>query len=85
MLKKCGCKGCYYYEKTADEMFEKLGYMKNENVIAIDYVSTTVAMGETFHCIISFKKKSKLIEFGQLIMPEEIKAINKKCKELGWI
>lgn len=69
-------------EKTADELFKNLGYMKNENVNVIDYISTIIARGETFHCIISFKKKSKLIEFGQLIMPEEVKAINKKCQEL---
>lgn len=30
-VEKMGCKGCYYNELTADEMFEKLNYIKYDN------------------------------------------------------
>ena len=71
-------------EKSADELFEKLGYEKQENAFSIDYKSTIKAMGETFIRTISFKKKSKLVQVEQLLDGLELKAINKKVEELKW-
>ena len=69
----------------ADKMFEELGYKKYEYANMLDYICTQKTMGETFHFKISFLKTSKLIKFEQLIGMQELKAINKKCEELGWI
>lgn len=70
-------------EKSADEMFEKLGY--------IDYYETDIFfkyVGENKKEII-FNKIYKLIEYKHyefdFIDMQELQAINKKCKELGWI
>lgn len=67
---------------SADEMFEKLGYKK--------------LVGETTE-VFKLSRASKNIYFSKLINRiridgeydfidmEELQAINKKCKELGWI
>ena len=85
-------------EKTADEMFEELGYVKeeqkNEYATYIWYYQKNGA-NEEFG--IEFAK-SKFEEEGEIycvcysereeaiyINMQELQAINKKCQELGWI
>ena len=76
-----------YAEKTADEMFEELGYKKDiEYKFEIEYKKNDV--------YINFDKTkkefSKGIEFDnyygeKTVTMQELQAINKKCKEMGWL
>ena len=80
-------------EKTADEMFEELGYKKiEENDNSILYLSEKTLWRTRK---IRFWKDDKVI-FNDLLEDDkvissvqigmqELQAINKKCKELGWI
>ena len=72
-------------EKTADEMFEELDYKKQENETEIRYISGNTIMGDNFQFVIIFIKKLKVVGVKQLFNMQELQAINKKCKELGWI
>lgn len=72
--------------KNADEMFEELGYVKEEDDIEIKYHLCCS------HII--FNKISKYVisqanEWGndepEYIDMQELKAINQKVKELGWL
>lgn len=70
-------------ELSADEMFDELGYKisKNNNKeIEFTYCE------ETINFWLKEKEVSKDI-YGSIdfITIDELKAINKKCKELGWI
>ena len=79
--------GCYYNEKSADEMFEELGYemLFEDN----DYIQYEFE-GHYMDNEIKIDKKGKTIlkeyssEDSQEITMQELQAINKKCKELGW-
>lgn len=67
------------YEKSADQMFEELGYKKRENETWIVYISETKD--------IDFYIYGKTIEIengheSKPISIQELKAINKKCLEL---
>ena len=73
-------------ESKADEMFKRLGYEKEENDIETKYHLCCS------HII--FNKVSKYVisqanEWGndepEYIDMQELKAINEKCKELGWL
>lgn len=73
-------------EKTADEMFEELGYEKirdDERFIKYrkpfnnDYF---VMDKETKDFIKNFD-----FAYWKAVTMQELQAINKKCKELGWI
>lgn len=69
-------------EKTADEMFEELGLKKirNDNeAIIYDY-------SDNFGKLVEFSIKIKCIraDFFWFDM-DVLKAINKKCEELGWL
>lgn len=72
-------------EKSADEMFEEMGYIKYIYGDVIEYKNCT---DDT---IIGFDNEYKEIYVSQyntkyqVCTIEELKAINKKCKELGWI
>lgn len=70
-------------EPTADEMFEKLGYRKEKRYTnAITYFNCD----EDYE--ISFDLNLETIDldmFGGEISVRELKAINKKVEELGWI
>ena len=72
-------------EKTADEMFEELGYEKQNNPgMEIKYIKNE------FHIIRFWKPSQQIIKQDEQglymgINIEELQAINKKCKELGWI
>ena len=81
-------------EKTADEMFEELGYIKiKDTEIEVQYNYSAMIMGDICTHTILIAKKSKLI-FSRFndeskesmgIGMKELQAINKKCKELKWI
>ena len=67
----------------ADKMFEKLDYKKEyvkwEEDNAIHYISYS-----TNDTVIEFLLDSKYIDITNIININELKAINEKCKELGW-
>lgn len=74
-------------EKTADEMFEELGYEKIiESNVRIDYEKE----GQFFDKEIVFGLIDKIVcvELGTgesaNINVQELQAINEKVKELGW-
>lgn len=74
---------------TADEMFEKLGWEKNyEDEDIVEYLN------EERELDIDKKRKQFICRNWQIvsydydaeyITCDELKAINQKCKELGWI
>lgn len=82
-------------ELTADEMFEKLGYEKidKKGLKHIQYVrqiNKNTKENITFHK--TFKKVEVYFydyeDYEELTKPiamQELKAINKKAKELGWL
>lgn len=66
----------------ADEMFEKLGYYKDEGLYEIQYTSRDNQ--------ITFDKRNNTIiilsdDYDDKINVQELQAINEKVKELGWI
>lgn len=73
-------------EKTADEMFEGLGYYKDFDDMTHEYRKEKD--GDLFE--IDFWLEDKEIsknyyrDMGYITM-QELKAINKKVKELGWL
>ncbi len=88
-----GCRGCAYCEKSADEMFEELGFEKvidNEkevkyqykNIIMGDKIEHTIQIAKIGKIIFSYRddKNHQVMGFGK----KELKAINKKVEELGW-
>lgn len=86
---------CIGMEETADEMFEKLGYEKidKKGLKHIQYVrqiNKNTKENITFHK--TFKKVEVYFydyeDYEELTKPiamQELKAINKKVEELGWI
>ena len=77
-------------EKTADKMFEKLGYNKYDALQSCRYVRyCDIVNGEKEYIIFS---KNKTVRFQYLytdvsksINMQELQAINKKVLELGWL
>lgn len=73
-------------EKTADEMFEELGYKKqyeNESIyyyMDIDSKDNYIVFETGYK---SFAKISCYHDAGDITM-QELQAINKKCQELCW-
>ena len=76
-------------EKTADEMFEELGYRKNKSKEFIIYSKKEMRYNKPkeweicldFNCLDMYLiTKNK-----QIFSLEELQAINKKCQELGWV
>lgn len=70
----------------ADKMFEELGYKKIENDKGIKYEYDHEIMGERFLYDITFWKPSEMMFLHVIngLNKDELKAINKKCQELGW-
>ncbi len=71
----------------ADKMFEKLGYTIKENVHFT--LNRLVYKNQQEDTRISFCEEYKVILKTQSVYPkaitmQELKAINKKVKELGW-
>ena len=63
---------------SADEMFDELGYEKIHDNKRRRVYSNHLAR-------IVFKIKNKWIDINMNLDILELQAINKKCKELGWI
>ena len=75
-------------EKTADEMFKKLGYQilyKDDKIIQYEFEGTYMDNEIKF----DLKGKTILKEYStgesQEITIQELQAIYKKCEELKWI
>ena len=76
--------GEYIHNKTADKMFEELGYVKITTIEDELKIAYKNKRGKT----ILFSKPLKrigLIEDYKWFTLEELKAINKKVEELGWL
>lgn len=80
----------------ADKMFEKLGYIKNEDKRVIIYKYNQYFNNFKIYKKIYFYKIEKQITFISYNLTEDIKidfnitmqelqTINEKCKELGWL
>lgn len=74
--------------KTADEMFEELGYetsekLKNGIVYLKEEEDEDIEI--SFIDYDDYGKTVEVDKFSNLITMQELQAINKKCKELGWI
>ena len=71
--------------KTADEMFEELGYKKeNNSEVEIKYIK------DENHIIRFWKNSQSIIKQSEdgwymSITMQELQAINKKCQEWGWV
>ncbi len=69
--------------KTADEMFEELGYIEQ-----MYYDNDIIFRRDSSHCSgreIHFSLRRRNISLPSTITLEEFQAINKKVEELGWI
>ena len=80
-------------EKTADEMFEELGYkIIFDNISAFRYVKH-FELKSARHIIFSIDRCISVCEENDKELAvkrdyfnmQELQAINKKCRELGWI
>ena len=68
----------------ADRLLDELGYNKYEFDTYIDYLSRKTSKG------ITLRKDMQVIDShcgigSEYITMQELKAINKKCQELGWL
>ena len=84
-------------EKTADELFEELGYEKSEDKYNINYIKIySFINGDRVREQIRFCKLDKLVYienfnyntgviFGKFLDMRTLQAIYKKCQELGLI
>lgn len=76
--------------KTADDLFEELGYIKRQ--ITDEFISYSKremrykSMKEWEICI-NFDRYDKCVFLKNKVYfcTEELQAINKKCQEMGWI
>ena len=71
-------------EETADEMFKKLNYEEYKYLEHTDYYNTDNDK------IISFRNNKSIEVFNcydgtEPVTMQELKGINKKVKELGWV
>lgn len=66
----------------ADKMFYNLGYVINDTKYHIDYVISRPNGMENY---ITFRKEHKDVSSYRAFTVQELKAINKKCEELGWL
>ena len=74
--------------KTADEMFEELGYetsekLKNGIVYLKEEEDEDIEI--SFIDYDDYGKTVEVDKFSNLITMQELQAINKKVKELGWL
>lgn len=65
--------------KIADEMFDELGYIKQE------FLGDSFYNKGNIQIVFDFQKNKVIIHEKNILEPKLIKAINKKCKELGWL
>lgn len=79
------------HEKTAKEMFEKLGYkLDTQDEYSILYCKDILdknTFGYIDSEMIYFEEEFNNIYFTNkdCLTMEELRAINKQCKELGWL
>ena len=64
-------------EKTADEIFKQLYFEKYEDKYNIKYFKGNRE--------IWFYKETREVESNKIINMQQLRAINKKVEELGWI
>lgn len=81
-MKKEVVNGCYYNEKTADEMFEELGTNKTENE---DFISYRGKINSKAGYLFNKKEETIILEGFNALTVYDLQAINKKVQELGWI
>ena len=69
---------------SADEMFEKLGYIEHFNTEYVEVFRTdsSHSMG---HSIEFLTESHKVFNTYNSITMQELQAINEKVKELGWL
>lgn len=76
-------------EKTADEMFEELGYKKYDKNNYLYYEQSDIPYKRiSFNTFLEEGHVVYVSEFGYdagLIKMEELQAINQKCRELNWL
>ncbi len=98
---KRGCSGCFYNEKTTDEMIGKLGYTEAKIYKTADEMfeelgyekgsGSNLGDGEKFiyykghYNDMRLYRKSRKISIHGSFTMQELQAINKKCEELKWI
>ena len=70
-------------EKSADEMFEELGYIEHFNTEYAE-VFRTDSSHSFGHSIEFLTESHKVFNTYNTINMQELKAINKKIEELGW-
>ena len=70
------------HEKTADEMFEALGFKKYLNKYDNEHIWYRNSRTKSE---IVFNLTFKSISNDYAIQLNELKAINQKCKEMGWL
>jgi len=73
--------------KDADVMFYELGYTQHIDGIGnIDFYKYETVLCTDDTCnIIRFYIDSKEVGANKILSMKELQAINKKCKELGWV
>ena len=72
--------------KTADEMFEELGYTVSKGTWEEHLNTTTNTVVDNGYIkIIFYNNKTISIDADDILNMQELQAINKKCQELGWI
>ena len=79
-------------EKTANEMFEELGYEKQVVYYNYEIDETIYERNFEYSTNVIFRHKNKTFKAyygrnckGANIDMEILQAINKKCQELGWL
>lgn len=81
---------CVKEEKSeADKMFEELGYIEHFKYAENEgYIDTETYRTDSSRCMgksIIFQYVDRRILMPHVINMQELKAINQKCKELGWL
>ena len=73
-------------EKTANEMFEELGYTVSNGKWEehLNTITNTV-VDNGYIQIIFYTNRTIYIDSDDIMNMKELQAINKKCQELGWI
>ena len=73
-------------EKTADEMFEELGYeVSNSEFVEELNTTTNTIVDNGYIKIIFYNNKTMSIDANDILNMQELQAINKKVLELGWL
>lgn len=80
--------------KTADEIFKELGYEKADESFSSILYEKNISLSERVYIYFNLKEKLVQAEYvdddyemrgASYLNMQELKAINKKCKEMGWL